>query len=176
MNTQIITAGLLLAVFGLGSENTRAELKPGTLAEPWLTGGPNCLTIPDWQVHEYNEDFYILRESGCINAEKPFLYLIFGENKALLEDTGVAYGTPDKTVIPTAPVIMDLLAKWAQRKHHAPVSLLVIHSHSHGDHTAADGQFKQMPGVQFVAATPTEIQKAAGIATWPTGLGQIDLG
>jgi hydroxyacylglutathione hydrolase len=175
MKTQVLTAGLVLAACGLAANHTRAVLQPGTLAEPWMTGGPNCLTIPDWQVHEYNEDFYILRESGCINAEKPFLYLMFGENKALLEDTGVA-SAADKSVIPTAPVIMDLMAKWAARKKHGPVSLVVIHSHSHGDHTAADGQFNQTPGVQFVAATPAEIQKAAGIATWPTGLGQIDLG
>src|SRR6267154_4515688 len=176
MKRHILAVGLLLAMYGLASDHTHAELKPGTLAEPWLSGGPNCLAIPDWQVHEYNEDFYILRESGCINAEKPFLYLIFGENKALLEDTGVAYDTPDKTAIPTAPVIMDLMAKWAKRKNHAPVSLVVIHSHSHGDHTAADAPFKAMPGVQFIAAAPPEIQKAAGIATWPTDLGQIDLG
>ena len=175
MKTQILMVGLLSAVCGFATEHTRADLKPGTLAEPWLTGGPNCLTVPDWQVHEYNEDFYILRESGCINAEKPFLYLIFGESKALLEDTGVAYETT-KAVAPTAPVIMDLMEKWAKRKHHAPVSLIVIHSHSHGDHTAADGQFQQMSGVQFIAATPSEIQKAAGIANWPTDLGQIDLG
>src|SRR6185369_7570523 len=145
---------LIFAACAVAAQNDRAGLQPGTLAEPWLTGGPNCLTVPDWQVHEYNEDFYILRESGCINPEKPFLYLIFGENKALLEDTGVAYDTSDKTVIPTAPVIMDLMAKWAKRKKHAPVSLVVIHSHSHGDHTAADRQFKALPGVQFVAATP----------------------
>src|SRR5580698_6195300 len=175
MKTQVLTAGLLLAASGYTANHTRAVLQPGTLTDPWLTGGPNCLTVPDWQVHEYNEDFYILRETGCINAEKPFLYLMFGENKALLEDTGVA-SAADKSVIPTAPVIMDLMAKWAARRKHAPVSLVVIHSHSHGDHTAADGQFKQLPGVQFVAATPAEIQKAAGIATWPTGLGQIDLG
>src|ERR1700726_1527968 len=152
MKTYMLTAGLLFLGFGLGLGHTGAELKPGTLAEPWLTGGPNCLTIPDWQGHEYNEDFYILRESGCINPEKPFLYLIFGENKALLEDTGVAREA-DKTVIPTAPVILDLMAKWAKRKNHAPVSLVVIHSHSHGDHTAADGQFQQTPSVQFIAAT-----------------------
>ena len=174
MKTQIL-AGLFVVASAFAAENTRADLKPGTLAEPWLTGGPNCLTIPDWQVHEYNEDFFILRESGCINSEKPFLYLIFGENKALLEDTGVA-NEADKSVIPTAPVIKELMAKWARRKNHAPVSLVVIHSHSHGDHTAADAQFKQMPDVQFVAATPPEIQKAAGIAKWPTDLGQIDLG
>src|SRR6267154_5702755 len=176
MKRHILAVGLLLAMYGLASDHTHAELKPGILAEPWLTGGPNCLTIPNWQVHEYNEDFYILRESGCINAEKPFLYLIFGENKAILEDTGVAYDTPDKTVIPTAPVIMDLMAKWAKRKKHAPVSLVVIHSHSHGDHTAADAQFKHMADVQFIAATPPELQKAAGIKTWPTDIGQIDLG
>jgi glyoxylase-like metal-dependent hydrolase (beta-lactamase superfamily II) len=152
-----------------------AGLQPGVLPGVWRTGGPNCVTVPDWQVHEYNEDFYIIRESGCVHFEKPFLYLIFGESKALLEDTGVA-SAADKSAIPTAPVIMDLMARWAARRKHAPVSLVVIHSHSHGDHTAADGQFKQMPGVQFIAATPPEIQKAAGIATWPTDLGRIDLG
>jgi hydroxyacylglutathione hydrolase len=100
-------------------------------------------------VHECNQDFYILRESGCINAEQPFLYLIFGENKAFLEDTGVARDT-DKSVIPTAPVVMELMAKWAKRKNHAPVSLIVIHSHSHGDHTAADPQFQQMADVREI--------------------------
>src|ERR1700681_903191 len=175
MKTRTLTALLALAVAAMAASSDRAGLKPGTLAEPWLTGGPNCLTVPDWQVHEYNEDFYILRESGCIHFEKPFLYLIFGEKKALLEDTGVARES-DKSAIPTAPVIMDLMAKWAKRKNHAPVSLVVIHSHSHGDHTAADAQFKGMPGVQFIAAAPPDIQKAAGIATWPTDLGQIDLG
>ena len=175
MKTQTILAGLLLAAYALAANNTRADLKLGTLAEPWLTGGPNCLTIPDWQVHEYNEDFYILRESGCISDEKPFLYLIFGENKALLEDTGVSRDA-DKSIIPTAPVVMELMAKWAKRKNHAPVSLIVIHSHSHSDHTAADPQFQQMADVQFVDSKPPAIQKAAGIATWPTDLGQIDLG
>jgi glyoxylase-like metal-dependent hydrolase (beta-lactamase superfamily II) len=71
---------------------------------------------------------------------------------------------------------MDLLAKWAKKKNHAPVSLIVIHSHGHGDHTAGDKQFQGMPNVQFVAATPAELQKAAGIATWPTDIGKIDLG
>src|SRR6266705_2955839 len=111
MKTRSIATFLIFAAGALAVQSDRAGLKPGTLAEPWLTGGPNCLAIPDWQVHEYNEDFYILRESGCINAEKPFLYLIFGENKALLEDTGVAYDTPDHAVVPTAPVVMDLLVR-----------------------------------------------------------------
>lgn len=127
------------------------------------------MTVPDWQVQEYNPDFYILRESGCINYEKPFLYLIFGEQHALLEDTGA--GT-----VQTAPFVMGLLDKWAKEKKHAPVSLIVIHSHGHGDHTSGDKQFQAMPNVQFVAATPAEVQKAAGITHWPEDIGSIDLG
>ena len=90
MTRRTLILVLLLSLRAIAAESDRAGLQPGTLAEPWLTGGPNCVAVPDWQVHEYNEDFYILRESGCINPEKPFLYLIFGENKVLLEDTGVA--------------------------------------------------------------------------------------
>jgi glyoxylase-like metal-dependent hydrolase (beta-lactamase superfamily II) len=163
----------------MAAQSDRAGLKAGELSQPWLTGGPNCVSVPDWQVHEYNDDFYILRESGCVDAEKPFLYLIFGDKKALLEDTGVGRRMPDGTrgdAIPTAPVILDLMAKWAARKHHVPVSLIVIHSHGHSDHTAADAQFQAMPGVQFIAPTPDALQKTTGIANWPTDLGKIDLG
>lgn len=169
MLSRIAVVCLLTAALGMGSEPNGAGLQPGTLPPSWKTGGPNCVTVPDWQVHEYNEDFYILRESGCIDSEKPFLYLIFGQDKALLEDTGAGE-------VQTAPFVMDLLAKWAKKKNHAPVSLIVIHSHSHRDHTAGDKQFQSLVNVQFIAATPEEIQKAAGIAAWPTDLGTIDLG
>ena len=175
MKTRLLVAILLFMAPAFAAESDRAGLVPGSLAKRWLTGGPNCVAVPDWQVHEYNEDFYILRQSGCLNAEKPFLYLIFGEEKALLEDTGVA-AEPDGRVIPTAPVVLDLMAKWAKKKNRAPVPLVVIHSHSHGDHTAGDAQFKALPNVQFVAAAPAEIQKAAGIRNWPSDIGQIDLG
>ena len=71
---------------------------------------------------------------------------------------------------------MDLMAKWAARKKHAPVSLVVIHSHSHSDHTAGDEQLKSLPNVEYIAPKPEEIQKAAGIAHWPTDIGHVDLG
>ena len=56
-------------------------------------------------VHEYNDDFYIIRESGCVHYEKPFLYLIFGEDKAMLMDTGA--GTTD-----LAPFVDGLVANF----------------------------------------------------------------
>jgi glyoxylase-like metal-dependent hydrolase (beta-lactamase superfamily II) len=170
MRTLILIAGLSLALpaWAAGSADG-AGLQPGVLPGAWRTGGPNCVTVPDWQIHEYNEDFYIIRESGCIHFEKPFLYLIFGRDKALLEDTGAGD-------VQTGPYVTSLLAKWAKKKNRTPLPLIVIHSHAHGDHIAGDKQFQGMANVQFIAPTPAEIQKAAGIATWPSGLGSIDLG
>ena len=110
------------------------------------------MEMPAWQVHEYNPNFFILRESGCIHYEKPFLYLIFGKDKALLEDTGA--GQMD-----TAAVVKDLIAKWAKRNNKTgPVPLIVLHSHSHGDHTAGDA------GVQEPAERPVRCRDRAGAA------------
>ena len=71
----IIGCALAAVCIAAGAEGG-AGLQPGVLPTAWKTGGPNCVTVPDWQVHEYNEDFYILRESGCVHFEKPFLYLM----------------------------------------------------------------------------------------------------
>ena len=145
-------------------------VEAGVLPKAWAVSGPECGAAPAWQVHEYNPDFYILRQSGCIHYEKPFLYLIFGRNTALLEDTGAGQ-------IDSASVVKDLLAKWAKRNGKTgPVPLIVVHSHAHGDHTAGDPGFKDQPNVQFVAATVPELQKAFGIKTWPTDIVSIDLG
>ena len=163
----MLRAGLVL--FLIAWTGLAADLDRGALPDRWVTGGPDCVSVPDWQVHEYNDTFYILRESGCINYEKPFLYLIFGQQKVLLEDTGAGE-------VQTASFVGALIDKWVKKNHHAPVSLVVIHSHGHGDHTGGDKQFQNRPEVEFIAANPAEVQKAAGIAHWPEDIGQIDLG
>ena len=135
----------------------------------WRVSGPDCQEVPDWQVHEYNPDFYILRESGCTNYEKPFLYLIFGAQRAMLVDTGA--GSPDpKSVVDR---VMSLWSKAHDGRH---VSLLVTHSHGHGDHKAGDEQFREAAGVQFVKPTAEAAQHAFHIEGWPEGIGSIDLG
>ncbi len=60
----IVCAGLALSQV---PEPKGAGLEPGTFAAHWITGGPDCATVPKWQVHAYNPDLYILRESGCLN-------------------------------------------------------------------------------------------------------------
>jgi glyoxylase-like metal-dependent hydrolase (beta-lactamase superfamily II) len=147
-----------------------AFVEPGVLPARWMTGGPKCMEMPSWQIHEYNPNFFILRQSGCIHYEKPFLYLIFGRDRVLLEDTGAGQ-------VDTATVVMDLIARWAKRNNRTePIPLIVVHSHSHGDHTAGDAGFKSLPNVQFVSASVPELQKSFGIKTWPTDIVPIDLG
>ena len=146
-----------------------AGVAVGTLPKSWQTGGPDCAVLPKWQVHEYNPDVFILRESGCTHFEKPFLYVFFGTEKALLVDTGA--GQAD-----TSAAVMEVVSQWSIKNKKETIPLIVTHSHAHGDHTSGDAQFKDKPNVQFVAAAPADIQKAFGIARWPQEIGRIELG
>ena len=146
-----------------------AGVVPGVLPKSWPTGGPRCMEQPEWRVHEYNEDFYILRESGCVHYEKPFLYLIFGNEKAMLMDTGA--GTTE-----LASFVDGIVAKWLARKKRSDIKLMVMHSHGHRDHVARDSQFKGRAGIEFIPAEIAGVQKAFGIGKWPEDIGKIDLG
>lgn len=144
-------------------------LQPGSFPPKWISGGPSCIEEPDWQVHEYNADLFIIRQSGCTHYEKPFLYLIFGQEKVVLIDTGA--GKND-----VARIVDSTIAKWLKRKNRVSIKLLVVHSHGHGDHTAGDAQFKERPDTELVAANLDAIQKAFNITDWPNTPGKLDLG
>jgi hypothetical protein len=82
-----VSSFLFVAAFftqpsGVISQSVRQPVdvgyKTGVLPRSWTPSGPKCVNFPGFQIHQYNEDLYILRESGCSHYEKPFLYLIFG--------------------------------------------------------------------------------------------------
>ena len=148
-------------------------VRAGSLPAKWITS-ENCVEVPDWQVHAYNDDFYILRQSGCISYEKPFLYLLFGKEKALLEDTGAPPSD-------AARVVSDVIAKWLKRKNRASIALIVAHSHGHGDHVAGDAGFQGLPNMALSNITmgPLTVEGTReffGIEKWPEGIGHVDLG
>ena len=144
-------------------------VRPGTFPTRWITGGPECTEIPDWQVHAYNEDFFILRQSGCMHYEKPFLYLVFGKERALLEDTGAGSSN-------AARVVGRIIAQWCALKNRTSIPLIVAHSHAHDDHVAGDLGFRDMPNVTMVPLTVEGTREFFKIHKWPEGAGQIDLG
>ena len=164
----------VIAVCGAGltlgqTARPDAGIRRGTLPEKWITGGPKCAEVPDWQIHQYNDDLYILRESGCTDYEKPFLYLFFGKERAMLEDTGSG---PAETV----RAVKGVMARWLQHNKRESIPLVVMHSHSHGDHIAGDSQFQTMKGVTMVPLTVPGTSGFFGIRNWPADIGRIDLG
>lgn len=177
MIRHIVVNSLCTVTFFFFSVGGRAQapqpdgggVRAGVLPKAWLLGGPKCVEIPEFQVHEYNEDFYILRQSGCSNYEKPFLYLLFGRDKALLVDTGAG-----KTDI--ARVVSNVVDKWLARSKTKSIELIVAHSHSHGDHTGGDELLKAVPRTTVVAHNLNAVQSFFGIKKWPEELVQYDLG
>ncbi len=171
MKRAIVTLILLIPAPAVAQlpEPDGAGIQAGSFPSAWITGGPKCMEVPDFQVHEYNPDFYILRESGCLNYEKPFLYLIFGKDKALLLDTGAG-----KTEI--ASVIQHVRAKWLQRNKRESIPLVVTHSHNHGDHTSGDAQLRDLPNTTVVGPALDPVKAFFGFKDWPNDVIEYDLG
>src|SRR5262245_63055816 len=131
MRRSLRAAVLALAAAAFNGEQSapsRSTLEHGVLPARWTAQDPDCAHAPPFLVHEYNETFLVLRQSGCTHFEKPFLYLLLGASEALLVDTGA----PGADV---SPVVDDILRRRAQRENRDPLPLLVVHSHGHGDHT-----------------------------------------
>jgi hydroxyacylglutathione hydrolase len=155
------------------AQSADGSLEHGALPDRWLTGGPKCMEMPEWQVHEYNPRLYILRQSGCTFYEKPFLYLMFGTQRALLLDTGAANGN-------LAPTLQRIVHRWLIRNTRARIRLVVIHTHGHDDHVAGDQELAalhdpQMP-ISLIAATVDADRAFFRIQRWPQDIGSVDLG
>jgi hydroxyacylglutathione hydrolase len=167
-----LSLGVLLACgsyWAQAPEPDGGGVRGGTLPLSWRTGGPTCGDAPEWEIHAYNPDLYILRENGCVNYEKPFLYLFFGRDKALLIDTGAG-----ETHVASA--VSGVIDEWAMRNNRPAPPLIVAHSHSHDDHIAGDAQFRARPNTTVVPLTVEATMKTFEIPRWPDGFGKIDLG
>lgn len=173
--TFCIAAMVLLPLTGNAqfSQPDGGNIRSGSLPLVWMTGGPKCMEMPQWQVHEYNPDLFILRQSGCTDYEKPFLYLFFGKDRALLLDTGSRHGD-------LAPTLQRIIHLWLLRNNRTSINLIVAHSHSHSDHTAGDSEMRTLNDpvipITFIAPTVEETQKFYGISSWPEDVGSVDLG
>jgi len=140
-----------------GATRTTPEIDQG-----WYAGGATC-TGPQLQVRAYTKDFFILRQAACTNYEKPFLYLIFGSERALLLDTGAGK-------IDLVTPIDSLL------RNHGTRDLVVAHSHAHSDHVAGDTLIAKRANTRVVGRDTAAVRSFFQIARWPTDSGTIDLG
>ena len=139
------------------------SLAAGSLNVAWMHGAANCSesTDPELQVHAYNATTFVIRQDKCRTFEAPFVYLLLGADTALLLDTGATNGAGLRNAV--VPLI-------------GARALLVAHTHAHGDHVASDGQFTGQPATTVIGTSVAAVQAGFGIAPWPTGAGEVDLG
>lgn len=162
-----LALGLLLFVARAWSEPVA-----GSLDVHWSEGAEDCeegAPAPPLQVHQYEPQTYILRQSLCSTFEAPFLYLLIGTEEALLIDTGAVEDSPQMGL---AKTVMDLLPSKGEHK----IPLLVLHTHGHGDHRAADAQFAALRGVAVVPPEVADLRTALSLPQWPEGVAHIALG
>jgi hydroxyacylglutathione hydrolase len=170
MTSRILTAITALSVIACArAPQPRAHPEAGRVDTNWYAGGTDCTNQPQFRVQPYNDDFIIMRQAACTNYEKPFLYLVFGRDRALLFDTGAGH-------VDVAARVDSLIQSWRSRKHQASIALVVAHSHAHGDHVAGDSQFVHRPNTVLVGRDTAAVRAFFGIKHWPADSGSIDLG
>jgi glyoxylase-like metal-dependent hydrolase (beta-lactamase superfamily II) len=70
---------------------------------------------------------------------------------------------------------MGLISAWEQ-KGNRKLELIVAHTHAHGDHLAADGQFSGKSNTIVVGKKVDDVVSFFAVNNWPQTNGQIDLG
>lgn len=141
----------------------------------WLHGAPDGAldTDPPLQVHAFDKDTYILRQSKGTSFEAPFLFLLFGTDKALLLDTGAP---SQRGPIPLRAVVQGLIDQWQAIHERPDLELVVAHTHGHEDHVAGDDQFRDLPRTTLVAPGLDAVQNFFGFTRWPEESVGFDLG
>ena len=162
------------------------EPAPGTLDVQWIHGSvsPKHNTDPDIQIHFYNEHTVILRQNMAVHHEAPFMFLLFGDSRCILLDTGA---TKSPSYFPLRATVDQLIDEWWQKHkghHHdsetgnpLPYELVVAHTHLHRDHFEGDAQFDGRPNTLVVGKSLSETIQFYGFQNWPRDDNiQYDLG
>jgi hydroxyacylglutathione hydrolase len=146
-----------------------------TLDVQWIHGVRNRKrgTEPTLQVHEVDTQTFIIRQSKVATYEAPFLYLLFGDDRVLLLDTGAV---ADADAMPVRATVDELVQAYLARHPREGYELVVAHTHGHGDHVAGDPQFADRPMTTVVATDVESVQRFFGIEQWPSQVVTFDLG
>lgn len=162
----IVRHALALASAALLLGSAAAPAPMPTFA-PWIDG--TATFEPAMQVQAVDADTFVIRQSVRTNFEAPFLYLLFGTDRALLLDTGAGG-------LAVRPTVDRLIARWQAGHGGRPIRLIVAHSHGHGDHHAGDGEFRERPDTEVVGLAPAQVAAFFHLADWPRATAPYDLG
>ena len=151
----------------------------------WIHGRPRGArhTDPPLQAHWVDAHTVMLRQSKQLTFEAPFLYLLFGNHRALLLDTGAV---AESSTMPLASTIDHLIDQWwtartsegggRQGIDRGDYRLVVAHTHGHSDHVKGDGQFVARPGTDLLGVDVDDVVSYFGFDDWPLDIVPFDLG
>jgi hydroxyacylglutathione hydrolase len=139
----------------------------GDLDVRWIHGSPRGKRNNDplFQVHRYDRHTYVLRQSKALSAEAPFLYLLFGNDRAVLFDTGAVKKAEGNPLRETVDGIID---SWLADHPREDYHLVVAHTHGHLDHVAGDGQFGDRPEPPSSTGSWMQIRRSSASRLGPT--------
>lgn len=160
-----LTALSLAIATALGT--TPAMASPQHPFAHWIDG--TTPTEPETQVQKYDADTFVIRQSVRTNYEAPFLYLLFGRDRALLIDSGAGG-------LKIRPAVDAVIAQWLTAHNRKSIPLVVAHSHSHGDHHQGDSEFAARPDTTVIGLKPEEVANFFGVKNWPDSIATYDLG
>jgi hydroxyacylglutathione hydrolase len=141
----------------------------------WIHGAPprqQC-TDPAIQVHQSDRHTFILRVSKAVSFEAPFIFLLFGNERAVLFDTGPS---ADPAKVPLRGAVDELVGAWLAEHPREDYELVVAHTHGHHDHRDGDPQFAGRPRTAVVGHTAEEVRGFYGFSQWPGQIVSFDLG
>jgi hydroxyacylglutathione hydrolase len=137
----------------------------------WRHGSVDCTvnSDPEIEVYAHDESTFILRQNKCQTFEAPFIYVLVGSDKVLVLDTGDIENPAGSTLFETVRSALgkDIVASR---------QILVIHSHSHGDHYRGDAQFEGQPNVNVVKLNAEAVRHFFDFKDWPEGQATVELG
>jgi hydroxyacylglutathione hydrolase len=167
----VIAVAFVTDLFGL--RQARQSGGPDAFDVQWIHGSEDCGEdqAPPVQAYRFNDSTWILRQNKCVHYEAPFIYLLLGDERALMQDTGAVAGSD---VIRKA--VDGIIERWQEARGGGLVELVVSHSHGHGDHVAGDGQFEDRANTVVVGNNVDAVQTVFGISDWPRGNAEFDLG
>ena len=145
----------------------------GNLRFTWIHGSLSAKANTDVriQVHRYNEHTYILRQNPAVHWEAPFMYLLMGDKRAVLLDTGA---TAEADYFPLRNVVDQVLMRWQQANKLEDLELIVMPMGAAASQTAGQEQFSDRINTQIIAADDAARKAVLG-ANWPA-TGTLDLG
>jgi hydroxyacylglutathione hydrolase len=137
----------------------------------WDPGAEGCADFEHAlvQAHAIDDMTIVFRQNPCVDFEANLLYLLIGQQRALLIDTGAV--DDERIAAPLAKMVASYL-----KTPGGTLPLLVAHTHGHEDHRLGDAAFAKLPNVKVAPLESVPLRKFFGFRHWPDDVAQIDLG